>query len=288
VTGEPWVPFGLSDTEASSYRVLVGGVPPWMRPSLASWLLDYFAVGDTLTSTSRLQTAVRSVRVNLRGDTTSEWTRSRATAEDLSKLTDDEMLRLTDWVLSVSGGGSLKANHLGDVLTQAGSKWQVGMRGAHAGLVERVPAGVQQAAEAQIAQPGAAGGLLAEAWGKVHGLQADDSGAYAAAVKAVEAASFEALGIANPEATLGNSIRTVEQDETYRLPFQREHNQYPTRDVLLGMLRTLWRGHRDRHGSADYSGVTHEEAEAAVLMAVTLVGWFSAGAVRKRSTEDYA
>lgn len=48
------------------------------------------------------------------------------------------------------------------------------------------------------------------------------------------------------------------------------------------MLRTLWRGHRDRHGNLDYSDVTQQEARAGVALSVTLVDWFAAGAITRR------
>jgi hypothetical protein len=43
------------------------------------------------------------------------------------------------------------------------------------------------------------------------------------------------------------------------------------------MLRSLWAGQHDRHGggaAATSGGITQGVAELAVLMAVTLVGWF--------------
>ncbi len=100
-------------------------------------------------------------------------------------------------------------------------------------------------------------------------------------MRAVEAASFRALGITDKEATLGTTIRAIE-GSTWGLPFKREHHKAPSQDVLLGMLRTLIRGQRDRHGSEDYSDVDHDEAVAAVNLAVALVGWFASGAVQQR------
>ena len=60
------------------------------------------------------------------------------------------------------------------------------------------------------------------------------------------------------------------------------HPAAPPHDVIVSMLRSLWAGQHDRHGggaAAIPGGMTQAEAESAVLMAVTLVGWFETGRV---------
>ncbi len=116
----------------------------------------------------------------------------------------------------------------------------------------------------------------------MHGLEVKDSSAYALAVRAVESAAVAVVMPNKRDATLGNVIGQMKSDADWRLPF-REHREAPSAEVLLGLLRTLWVGHRDRHGGVDYSDVTHEEARAAVVLAATLVEWFTSGAVRRRS-----
>ncbi len=71
-------------------------------------------------------------------------------------------------------------------------------------------------------------------------------------------------------------------DGDWRLPL-REHSDAPSAELLLALIRTLWFGHRDRHGSVDYSDVAHEEARAAVMLSATLVEWFAAGSVVRRA-----
>lgn len=56
--------------------------------------------------------------------------------------------------------------------------------------------------------------------------------------------------------------------------------------MLVQMLRTFYRGHRDRHGNLDYSDVTHEEARAGVVLAVTLVDRFASGVIARRPAEE--
>ena len=60
----------------------------------------------------------------------------------------------------------------------------------------------------------------------------------------------------------------------------KEHEETPTAEVLVGMLRTLWNGQHDRHDNGEPSvpgSVSITEATVAVGLAVTLVHWFSAG-----------
>lgn len=283
VSGDDWVPFGLDDKEASEYRVLVPGVPLWLKQSLVAWAFKYFESSHNLSSTQRLLAANRAVRIGLRTNSSSPYTSARATLEDLRGLDERQLLATVDWIVRQVGRGST-ANDLAAMLTEASSKYKVGVRSGGPGLENRVAEGVQDAAEALIAHGGTAGKLLADAWQKVHRLDPDDSGAYADAVKAVEVASFEPLGIDNSrgDATLGQAIAKIRKDGSWRPPFEREHVHHPVHTTLVGMLRTLWVGHRDRHGKADFSAVSHQEAEAAVTLAVTLVGWFTSGAVQQR------
>lgn len=51
-------------------------------------------------------------------------------------------------------------------------------------------------------------------------------------------------------------------------------------DAVVGMIALLWEGQRDRHAGGPISQpVTQEAAQTAVHLAVTLVQWFSAGAI---------
>jgi hypothetical protein len=189
---------------------------------------------------------------------------------------------MVDYLLSRTLGRGPTVDALEHILRSGRSKWTVGERAGRPGLVERVPSGVQDVVEATITSSLAAGDLLARAWADVHGLEPKDSSAYALAVKAVEAAAVAVVMPRKRDATLGNVIGQMKADGDWRLPF-REHPEASSAEVLLGMLRTLWVGHRDRHGSADHSDVSHEEARSAVTLAATLVDWFAAGSVLRRS-----
>jgi hypothetical protein len=195
--------------------------------------------------------------------------------------TEREVLRVTDYLLSLQYQRSASVQELEAVLLQGRSRWMVGTRHGKPGLVERVPQGVQDAVEGVIASAGTAGALLAKAWADVHGIASQDSAAYANAVRAVETAAIAVVMPKKVDATLGTVIGQMKADGDWRLPF-REHPDAQSADLLLAMLRTLWVGHRDRHGNPDYSDVTHEEARSAVVLAATLEDWFSAAVVQRR------
>lgn len=135
--------------------------------------------------------------------------------------------------------------------------------------------------EETVASSGTAGQILARAWGKVHGISPDNSGSYADAVRAAEAAIQPIVEPKNKEATLGTLAAVMRAQGDWRLPL-REHAHAPSPELLVAMLQTLFRGHADRHGTEDYRDVTHEEAEAGVALAATLVAWFTSGAVQRR------
>ncbi|EON33475.1 hypothetical protein GTC6_06664 [Gordonia terrae C-6] len=128
-----------------------------------------------------------------------------------------------------------------------------------------------------------AGVRLRSAWEKAFGLEPEPDVAYSRAVKAVEDAVIPVVSPQNKAATLGTVIAQIRDGGKFSLPMLREHKNASSHEVLLGMLQLLWTGQHDRHGGNPQSSattVTQDEAEAAVLLAVALVGWFQTGKVR--------
>lgn len=56
----------------------------------------------------------------------------------------------------------------------------------------------------------------------------------------------------------------------------------PGATVYTEMLTALWSGQESRHGGNGYRKPSVGEAEAAVLLAVPLVHWFTSGALIRR------
>lgn len=163
------------------------------------------------------------------------------------------------------------------LLRDSGSEWTVGERDGHASLEKRVPEGVVVAADAVMASAGGAGALLAEAWHSAFGRSPDTEEAYEKAIKAVEEAGVHIVTPNNKKATLGTVVRDMKAQADWRLDIPA-----PDADVPVKMAEALWIGQESRHGGNGYRKPTQAEAEAAVLLAVPLVQWFSSGALARR------
>lgn len=175
--------------------------------------------------------------------------------------------------------GDLALEALEELLKRNGSAWKVGTREGHPGLERRVPLGVQEAAEHTMVTAGDAGKRLSEAWHAAFGVNPDPSKAYGLAVKAVEDAAVPQVCPTDSMATLGKVISTLRSHGDWSLPFAREDQHVSNADTLIGMLKSLWAGQADRHGGNPDPTlvITQEAAEAAVMLAVPLVQWFTLG-----------
>lgn len=284
-----FIPFDATEEEIADRQVLRSGVPDTMRKMLTTWVWGQIKSDRGYIYPKQLHEIENNldVSVGLNPEYSGLLNESEV-RKFMGNLSGQELLRVADLLLFARGKWVRNQAALSDLLREGRSAYEVVERDTGYRLAPRVPEGVQIAAESLMQEAETGGLLLKKAWVKLYDLEPDDSAAYSAAVKAVEAAALPVLGISKETATISNSVRPIEKkDASWRLPFIREHTEYPSRDVLLGMLKSLYRGQRDRHGSAAYSDVTHDEAEAAVLMAVTLVGWFSRGLVQERDTETF-
>ncbi len=135
--------------------------------------------------------------------------------------------------------GNVGMDALEGILVRCGSEWKVGSRDGHFGLEERVPLGVQEAADAIIATPGHAGGPLSEAWHAAFGVNPDYEKAYAKSVKAVEAAAVPVVSPTNATATLGTVISQLRSQGDWKLVMTREHADHATQQVAVQRADTM-------------------------------------------------
>jgi len=198
----------------------------------------------------------------------------------LRTIDDANFTNLLDYFASTGYFAQGQAHALERPLSDGGSAWTiVRWNGIHARLAKRVPEGVQEAVRGALAATDAASQKLQEAWLDAYGTNPRASVAYNHAVVAVEIAELSVIPTKLPEPTLANVFSILEADTpTWRLVF-RDNDKAPGAKSLAVMLRTLWRGHESRHGRPDYADATLEEARAAVILAATLVQWFTSGAV---------
>lgn len=284
-----YVPFDATEEEVAARQVLRPGVPASMRAPLIGWIWGQLSGTNRYVKPEQLHKVANALdlTLSLHPHFTSIL-REGEVRKVLDNLADRDLIRTADFLLHEAGTWGRVLSGLDEIFRAGRSQYEVVQRNGGSRLATRLPAGVQAAAEQVMDEAKTAGNLLRRAWTKLYDIESDPSGAYAAAVKAVEAAALPVLGITKDTATISDAVRAIEKkDASWRLPFKREHSEYPSRDVLLGMLKSLYRGQRDRHGSDAYSDVTPQEAEAALLMAVALVGLFARDLVRERDVDTF-
>jgi hypothetical protein len=310
MTLDSWLPFGMHEDPQKLYSALHDGVPKWMAKSLRAWQLEFLLAlfEDPDTAVSRLHKLEHQLRTEVKvPDNVASYGLADAVISQF--IWDDKELVLTDYLLSLANIDKLggwehiqkeiqRENHLfgrlETTLKEAGSKWTLGMRTAgKLGLVQRLPEGVQTTADETMRSSGHAGRRLSEAWGAAFGIEPDPAKAYGLAVKAVEDAALPKVPLKpNDHRTLGSVIRVLNSANhdaaDWTLKFQREDKFYSNGQTLVVMLKTLWSGQTDRHGGdherVSGTEITQEAAEAAVMLAVPLVQWFSSGFVVKSGT----
>ena len=147
---------------------------------------------------------------------------------------------------------------------------------AEAALIEAV-----RSAEGAAAA-GSAAEQLRTAWGCVYALHPDPVKGYALAIKAVESAAHAVVEPRDAKSTMGKMLgRLRAQPDRFSLAIAGPDG---TGDVspLIRCMELLWEGQSSRHGSSTPTrDETLEEATMAVHLAVTLVQWFTSGAVRR-------
>lgn len=284
-----WLPFGVEDDDVqiANFLALHEDVPPWLDVSLWQWIgrnllqplggYGEFRTGLLLKAERVLQEPMPVIESHQY-----ETGMPRLREAYVSK-SDQAVLKLVDFLVAeLSVGHHPLVAMLDETLSEARSAWRVGERRGRKGLVRRLPKGVEDAVKAATELPNG-GKRLAEAWNAAFGLEPDPSRAYSLAIVAVEDAAIPVVCPKKTDAVLGDAIGELNANEKWSLPHQREHAEAPPRQVLVAMMRMLNRGQHDRHGGAPLPlpDMTQPEAESAVMLAATLVGWFETGKVTK-------
>ncbi|MFE1082457.1 hypothetical protein [Brevibacterium sediminis] len=273
-TWRPIVPTGRED-------VLTKEFPQYLREAIFPWLAKQARVeGGYLKGTFFVEFQ-NACRVHIGYRQSSEYHWRLDVLPHLSTLDDSTFTNLIDFALAHStwrkGNDGLEKS-----LSDGGSAWTLIPWGANANrLAERVPEGVQLAMRPVLNANDRASLKLQEAWHDAYGTEPRASTAYFHAVIAVEIAVLSVIDVNNPDATLASVFSTLESDKPKWQLIFRDNDKAPGGKTVAKMLRTLWRGHESRHGRQDYEDATLEEARAAVILAATLVQWFTSGVVVK-------
>lgn len=292
---ERWRPLSVreSDTATDAYDALVPGVPDWLRPSLWEWVRGQVAYHNSARWWARRETVrelERAIRLEVGWDGDSGMT-GVETVKAALYYDDERLLDAVDFLASrqthrtQQGEATLVA--LLALLTEAGSAWTLAHREDRGwGLQRRVEATVEEAAQDVIRRGERPGQLLERAWGATYGRQPDPSDGYRQAVRAVEAAAIPVVLPKDRDATLGRVIGTM-RSSAGQWQVSLSHRNEPELPVetLVSMMDLLWGSQHDRHVAPEDEAPLHvsqPEAEAALHLAVTLVQWFTSGAVTRR------
>ncbi len=252
-----------------------------MANSLEAWISNQLRWHDAANTTGG---AAGLVERTLRWEISPLIVRHKGVADAVISAANDveSLLDLTDMLLAHTAAESA-AESLEQILSQAGSAWQVGERAGRRGLIRRVPEGVQAAADAAFAL-GSAGQLLTEAWAELYGRNPNPDQGYALAVKTVEAAASPVVSPNDKVATLGKMIGQMKGQKDWGLPLY-DKDPGASSAALIGLHELIWHGQHNRHGRADGNlPMTDAEAQAAIGAAVTLVHWYGSGLVQRRSS----
>jgi hypothetical protein len=291
---EDWAPFyaRISESGTSEFTRLHPGVPVWMRESLWEWFRNrigqyqmagpresYFVPNATL-----MRELERICRIDIGWAGGEEYTSLMEGLRALRRtLYDNEIAFLTAVDLYLSRVNEpVVLDELMGILNDAGSEWRVGEVGSRHGLVKRIDETVQRAAEEAASKGTRAGRLLADAWRHAFSMQRDPSASYRCSVRAVEAAAGPILSPKDPRPSLGKMIPALRDGmQKWNFTFTVDSGVEP-KNVLLQMLQLLWTNEYSRHVDSDPATPLHvsqEEAESAAVLALTLVNWFTSGAV---------
>ncbi|WP_436761137.1 hypothetical protein [Streptosporangium sp. V21-05] len=152
------------------------------------------------------------------------------------------------------------------------------------GLERRVDETVVAAAHFTIAAASAnASAHLKAAWSATYGFHPDPEKAYSQAVKAAEAVVIPATIPNAGTPTLGTALKHLDDTAAKWTTVLDDKTGNPaSAEPLIGLIRMLWQGQRDRHaGGPTSKPTTQEAAEAAVHAAILIVQWFNSQAVVK-------
>lgn len=293
MTSAPWQRLSARQQGLAVEKALYEGVPEHLDQPMRVWVYKALAGGGTALVAVKLRMTIDYARAEGDG------------ARFLAfSPRGDELLDVVDAILGGSGpwpnpnpwGGSTpyqihraKAQLLRDLtlmLDEGASAYRI--NDDQTGLIRWVDAtATGAAADAELAAgalptAGSAAPQLATAWDAAYRLHPDPPAAYKDAIRAVESAAHAIVEPNNRSATLGTMLGQLRaQPQRYAVAIPGPDGTGSI-EPLIAMMELLWRGQTSRHGAQTATRAeTLEEARMAVHLAVTLVQWFTTGAVRR-------
>lgn len=284
-----WRPWDADDDEYEERSLIRDLLPPSLHAPVLAWIRKELHPSShnfvDLDRMHELQTALQ-VDFRLQG----RYVEADDAVHAIRQMGNQFVSRVIDYFLS-----EYEDDPYGDTPEEVASlKWHfdsaasaasIGLQDGVYRLRRRVPAGVEELAEAsKQSAPTLAGQHLGKAWSEAYALTPNTSLVMTEAIKAVEAAAHPVVSPNAKKIRLGMMTQTIKDQSGWTLAFPNRDDGHPNhKAVLVGMLETLIIAQADRHGGAAPSVM---EAQGHVQLASTLVQWFSAGVVIRASTDS--
>ncbi|MDN3240980.1 hypothetical protein [Glycomyces tritici] len=277
MSNEAWTPVVPTGRE----EALTEEFPSYLREAIFRWFQSVLGAESGYVYSHKFVDFQNTARTDIGflADTHLSW--RNTVLPHLRKLGTAEFTNLTGYLASISHFNTYSAHPLEGILNDGGSAWTViRWNDNRARLTKRVPDGVLNVVQGALDATDAASLKLQEAWLDAYGTNPRASVAYSHAVVAVETAALSVIQPKAAEPTLADLFSILEAETPKWKLLLRDSTKAPGAKSLAVMLRTLWRGHESRHGRPDYADASLEEARAAVILAATLVQWFTSGVVK--------
>lgn len=268
-------------------EALVEEFPGYLREAIFQWMYDAVRMYDEISEgwgtipTTLFVDFQNACRTNMGFQAREYLDWKEKILPQLRKIDDRIFTNLLDYLASSTPFEPGTEHPLEYILSEGGSAWTI-MRwnDIYARLTRRVPEGITEAFHDVLRATDRASRKLQEAWLDAYGANPRASVAYSNAVVAVEAAALTVIPVNKQDATLANLFSILEAEKPKWQLVLRDSDKSPGAKSLAVMLRTLWRGHQSRHGRPDYTDATLEEARAALVLAATLLHWFTSGVIK--------
>ena len=262
-------------------EALVEEFPGYLREAIFQWMRDALDPSSGFVSTEFLINFQNASRVDIGFQSNSYLNWNNQLLPYLREIDDRTFTNLLDYLVSSTPFQPGTEHPLECILSEGGSAWTIiRWNDIYARLTKRVPEGVTEVFHNVLSATDIASRKLQEAWLDAYGPDPRASVAYSNAVVAVETAALTVIPVNKQDATLANLFSILEAEKPKWQLVLRDSGKSPGAKSLAVMLRTLWRGHQSRHGRPDYTDATLEEARAALVLAATLVHWFTSGVIK--------
>ncbi|QYM76930.1 hypothetical protein [Leucobacter luti] len=280
-----WIPWDADESEIQQRMTIREQIPKELYAPIQAWAIKH--VGRDAygwTSGDRIHMLCSAVQFPFLDGTIRADNRMKADffVESAAALGDDWLLRLVDFLLHeseyYSNSYPNSVENLIWHLDHTGSAVEVARVDGAYRLSNRLVSGVEEAGlVATEAAPGVAGRHLSAAWDAIRALDPDTGKAMTEAMKAAEVAVASVVAPKDDRLRMAKYVNRLKDKQDWDLVLDQRDDGHPDHhSLVIGALETLALAQQNRHGGED---PTFGQAQAHVMLASLIVGWFSTGSI---------